>query len=499
MNDPLDELARGLAQSITRRRALRVRTVLLLCLTVITQLSAPSRANSFRLGPTIDLSDPDVFAGCSFNGGSNGAEKECSIVANPTNPKNLVVAWIGGRFIGIGAAASFDGGKHWQQVLLPGLSICGGGTEDFWGNADPWLSFAPNGELYHLCLAGADNNARNAVLVSKSTDGGLHWEQPIRLWDTTDKHAIPDKSSLTADPTDARFVYAIWDNCDNGNRGQAIFTRTTDGGRTWEPARTIYNPGTANAATLGHIINVLPNGMLVDVFTEFKFADDGTHKGALLSVIRSTDKGQSWSGPVRAATIPVFAVTDPETGTLIGTSTSYCCPNPAVALDPNNGNLYVVWEDTLFSGGAHGSIAFSMSADGGLTWSAPIQVNKTPANIPPANQQAFIPAVAVAADGTIGVTYYDLRFNDANPGLPTDYWMVHCHPSATKPATNPANWAGEVRLTTQSFDIETVAPGDRYFIGDYQGLATVGNDFLPAWSQPHDNDFNSIFFRRVGP
>ena len=110
--------------------------------------------------------------------------------------------------------------------------------------------------------------------------------------------------------------------------------------------------------------------------------------------------------------------------------------------------------------------------------------------------------MAVAADRTIGVAYYDFRFNDGAPGSLTDYWLVHCYPSATTPATNPANWGGEIRLTDASFDIETAPPsgsGGAYFIGDYQGLATVGTDFLAAWSQPVGTDHDSIFFRRVGP
>ena len=58
-----------------------------------------------------------------------------------------------------------------------------------------------------------------------------------------------------------------------------------------------------------------------------------------------------------------------------------------------------------------------------------------------------------------------------------------------------------MRLTETSFDIETAnnPGGGGYFLGDYEGLATVGNDFLATWSQPHDADLDSIFFRRVGP
>jgi hypothetical protein len=145
-----------------------------------------------------------------------------------------------------------------------------------------------------------------------------------------------------------------------------------------------------------------------------------------------------------------------------------------------------------------------MSADGGLTWSAPIRVNQTPLSIPSTNRQAFFPSIAVAEDGTIGVSYYDFRFNDANPGLPTDRWLVLCHPSSASPATNPVNWGGEVRLTDSSFNMEAVVAKilnmkDRFFIGDYFGLATAGNDFVSVFIQPDHDNVTSTFFRRVRP
>src|SRR5437870_13062498 len=116
MNDKFDEkLAKGLAQSVARA---------LLCLAVAAQLAAPARANDFRLGPLIDVSDPDALAAC----GSNGAEKETSIAANPINPKNIVAIWWGGLAKGIVSAATIDGGKNWQQVIVPGATACTGGT-----------------------------------------------------------------------------------------------------------------------------------------------------------------------------------------------------------------------------------------------------------------------------------------------------------------------------------------------------------------------------------
>ena len=104
------------------------------------------------------------------------------------------------------------------------------------------------------------------------------------------------------------------------------------------------------------------------------------------------------------------------------------------------------------------------------------------------NQQAFVPNIRVAADGTDAVTYYDFRNNDANTGVPTDYWIVPCH-AGTRNCSNTANWGNEARVSPTSFDIEQ-APAARgqfgYFLGEYEGLSSVGNNFLPVFVQLND-------------
>jgi hypothetical protein len=150
---------------------------------------------------------------------------------------------------------------------------------------------------------------------------------------------------------------------------------------------------------------------------------------------------------------------------------------PDIAVDPRNGTLYAVWDDGRFNGRAYDEIVFSQSTDGGLTWSEPIKVNQTPSTIPVGNRQAFTPSVHVAADGTVGVTYYDFRSNTPAAGLDTDAWLVHCHASCT----NPANWS-ETHLAGP-FNLEQAPVARGLFVGDYEGLASIGNDFLAFFAQ----------------
>jgi len=65
--------------------------------------------------------------------------------------------------------------------------------------------------------------------------------------------------------------------------------------------------------------------------------------------------------------------------------------------------------------------------------------------------------------------------------------------------TDPANWGEELRLTPQSFDMEKAwAPFLAYFMGDYEGLAAIGNDFVAVFDLVDADNVTSVCFRRVG-
>jgi len=74
---------------------------------------------------------------------------------------------------------------------------------------------------------------------------------------------------------------------------------------------------------------------------------------------------------------------------------------------------------------------------------------------------------------------------------------VQSRPSATTPATSPASWGGEVRLTARSFDLEAAMDWNGLFIGDYEGLAAVGDGFIATFGAVDQNGITSIFARRL--
>jgi len=140
-------------------------------------------------------------------------------------------------------------------------------------------------------------------------------------------------------------------------------------------------------------------------------------------------------------------------------------------------------------GHAYPGIALSKSTDGGLTWSAPVQVNQRP------DVQAFTAAVEVADDGTVGVTYYDFRNNTSDPAtLPTDYFIVHSHDGGLT--------FGDEAHVAGPFDMKTAPRAGGFFVGDYEGLATIGNTFIPVFVQANSGNTANradVFETTAGP
>src|SRR5262249_55905559 len=131
-----------------------------------------------------------------------------------------------------------------------------------------------------------------AVIVSRSADGGLTWNNPVVV-KSAGGTANLDKNWIVCDDTSTSpfygNCYTEWDNNGAGNRIQ--MSTSTDGGVTWGTSKR-----TANAATgLGGQPVVQPNGTVIVPI-------DNANETSVLA-FTSTNGGTSWSSTVTVATI----------------------------------------------------------------------------------------------------------------------------------------------------------------------------------------------------
>jgi hypothetical protein len=463
---------------------------------------APATAGA-AVDPLTLVSGPSPFAAGCEGAPQTGtvfrnAEVEPWVDVNLADANNLVGDWQQDRWSNGGAsgnlsAFSLDGGMSWTiPPISPAsdtgqakFSRCTGGNAanggDFERATDPWVSFSPNGVAHQVALGINDSNVANAVLTSRSSDKGANWEDPVVVKFDDQANFFNDKETITADPTDSDFVYVTWQrivapslnaSARAGERAAAFrsfawFARSDDNGVSYDVVKPVFNPGNF-AQTIGNQIVVLPNGDLVMLFNLIRNVGAPANRGFTAAVMRSTDKGDTWSAPIRIDRMITDGVTDPADGHDVRTGDLI----PQIAVDDDSGDLYVVWQDDRFTG--QEQIAFSSSTDGGRTWSDTQRISTTGGV-----NQAFTPTVRVADDGTVAVQHYDFRSDNPNttPPLTTDVWLL-------RSADGGANWTEE-RVGSDSFDMTTAPDALGYFVGDYAGLDFAGAGLKPGFKPFH--------------
>jgi len=410
------------------------------------------------------------------------AEVEPWVAANPATRRNLVAVWQQDRWSNGGArgllsAYSLDGGRSWARSTAPPFAHCEGGTAanggDYQRASDPWVSIGPDGSAHQVALGFNATDATTAILVSSSRDRGRTWGPVKTLERDTTANRDNDKETVTADPTDPRYVYATWVRFDSDQpsdpdapfAGIARFARSTDGGRTWSPARTIVDlPKSSFEYTQNNQIVVLGDGTLVHTFYL------GAGAALFHEAQRSTDKGRTWSTPM---VVDAWTPSDltPQGGVVDLTDGHPVRDGlPAVAADPRPGSrtLYLAWSDVRFTvtnaPPFRNQIVLAASFDGGLTWTRPRLASSNLAT------QAFTPSLAVNKHGVLAVSYFDFTFDTLGGPLATDRWM-------TTSADGGTSFTPRRRLTEQSFDMRMAPDASGLFVGDYEGLAPAKRRF----------------------
>jgi len=436
--------------------------------------------------PSIISGSLQLSPGCAPQAQPSRRPAEPSVAAEPGNPHQLVAAWLENQSpdrVGITVALSHDGGASWSRSPLPGLLTCDGGR--YVHASDPWVSIGSDGIVYVASLgtrAPTSSGTPHEIAVSVSRDHGSSWEVPVVLESATAPPAQPDKEAILADPGHPGTAYAVWVTYQvsagvEPSVDRVMFARTTDGGRAWSSPTPIYS---GNDEAQENQLLTTAGGVLVDVFVEASSLPGTPHPPPLpvkIRVIRSTDQGQTWSAPIDAAHFTYTNAVDPGTGSQL----RFFGQDITAAASGNA--LYVGWFE------AHAefsSILVARSEDAGLHWRAPQLVVREKA-------ETFLPTLAVAGDGTVGLLWFDFRhFAPQSSTLTTDVWF-------SSSRDRGLHWTE--KHAAGPFDLRS-APEVRFgpFLGDYMGLSGLPDGFAAVFIQAKPQSRNGptdAFFSHI--
>src|SRR5437870_8510904 len=97
----------------------------------------------------------------------------------------------------VGWATSTDNGATWTNGFLPGTTVFATPPGPWARISDPSVAYDPKHNVWLIATLAIDSNARGAgVIVNRSTDGGLTWQNPVTVVTTT---GFADKSWIVCD------------------------------------------------------------------------------------------------------------------------------------------------------------------------------------------------------------------------------------------------------------------------------------------------------------
>ncbi len=393
-------------------------------------------------------------------------------------------------------ARSDDLGAHWQTVELPkqdpdfdhhdaGQSAASSVVVDpahpervyvgWWTNFNLGLSAVP-------ADVEQDNLTRfpGRPKIAVSNDGGKTFADPV---DTAgDLQAWLTEPHMTMGRNGELSVYygdlVVDENlpADHNPDGHLWFTSSTDGGKTYAPAKAIYERTRTKASDWAWL-QAATGGVdpkSGDLYVAFEAVGSPVLVGQGKPAPTVTSPPSTVAGQASA---PVSTVPGATTTTM------------AVKVDPPASDPAA-------------AVKFMRSTDNGRTWSEPVKVN----DIEPAAHWGcctFEPRMGVAPNGRIDVAWYDFR-NDpsydpkqARVGNQDRFQDVYYSYSTDGGRT----WAPNVKVTDRMIDRNLGTHSGNYGLKGPLGLASTDQGAFIAWDDSRnsvgDTQAQDIYFGRV--
>lgn len=386
-----------------------------------------------------------------------------------------------------------------EPLGIPGIVI----------GSDPALWWDDNGvgyfEYMMVCLdfLGGAFSQDFGIVVAKTTDNGATWSPAGTVIDTWGSGTIQDKEFYNIDRVSqgpyAGRHYTCWDT-DNDEQ----FAWSADSGASWNqvdlPAASTGN------ADLGCEIAVEAGGA-VDVIFDRLTCGGSTCTNEEMYFTRSTDGGATWNTPVRIRDFNLASFSGantpgPQDQRGINPFGSVDADNSGGSCD---GYLYATFTDFTTGTAENTDVFVSRSTDHGATWDAPVRVNDDGEGGP----AQFHPFLTVdPSDGSVVVAWHDAR-NDAS-NKKVDIYLARSTDCGQTFSADTQVTAPSAEFNNDSISYVDVNSGDNSNanpnqFGEYMGLDVAGGVAYVGWmdsrqyfpSNPGDGEMENVGFAKV--
>jgi hypothetical protein len=323
---------------------------------------------------------------------TNSTSQHATIVEPDTYSfgSTIVAAAQWGRFTDggssdIGVSVSTNNGTSWTAQQLPGLTVNSTPAGPWARVSDPSVAYDASHNVWMVSGLALDASLNGAaVTLSRSTNGGATWNNPVNIAVATGTQNFDKNWTVCDNTTTSPFFgscYTVWDDFGHGNLLKIAFSR--DGGLNWTLSTT------PNTGVIGGQPVVQPSGKVV-------MPIDNAFSSQIISLV-SGDGGVTWKNAATIATISEHNVAG-------GLRTSAL---PSAEIDAA-GKVYVVWQDCRFRANCSANDIVMSTSSNGRTWSA---VTRIPIDAPTGRVDHFIPGLGVdpttsGATAKLGLTYY---------------------------------------------------------------------------------------------
>ncbi len=330
----------------------------------------------------------------------NTTQSENSVFVHPLDINILLNSnnstdWDGSSvntLYGANAFFTTDGGMTW------GGQIAGAGG---YNSGDPATAIGRNGWYYVGYVA--DNYGQG---VAYSTDEGNSWThvQVAGGGYVLDKNHLWIDNSL-ASPYEGN-LYSAWTNFQGGANYEDIeLSRSTDNGLSWSSPINISSAVSAGSHNQGVNIQTGPNG---EVYAAWSIYDYWPSDETAIGFSKSTDGGATFE-PATRIIENIRGIRTTETSKNMRVN-SFPVMSVDFSGGPNNGTIYLVWANIGVPGvnvGPDIDIYMIKSTDSGGSWSIPLKVNQDSSGL---GKEHFFPWITCdPVLGALSVIFYDDR------------------------------------------------------------------------------------------